>query len=348
MEHPGELTSRGGDSCRSHVLHAFHRAKGFYDGGVEEGRLIPYSCACERTNLLPESEVYNDEWQYQKRMHSSKSFRDYAVWYAAKFIDMGMGGIYVDNTFTGAKYTWPTGEAYIGDDGEIHPGLGLLSRTRQLIKRLATMMYEKGKEPFVYVHMTNANMLPMLSFAQANLGWEWKYGKADFQEKFTPGYIRAVDIGQQAGTIPVVLGGVTGFDAEKEKEEYVRVSRTSLAMTLPHHIFIYSRVDASTAIKVREIISEFIRRPDSNTYFYWNNEDIIRAPENLMVTFHKAGSELLFVIGNLKDAGEYKIDINLAKLGVSGIRQAINKETGEKVEFGGNTLKVNRGKHVKG
>ena len=341
MEHPGQISDRDSEeNVRRHVLFAFNRAQNFFK--IKDGKLIPYSCATESTDLLPENKVYGDEWQYRGGMHSTKSFRDYAIWYAAKMIEHGMGGIYVDNTFASAKYTWPIGEGYIGDDGEIHPNLGTLSRTRQLIKGLATMMYEKGKEPFVYVHMTNANILPMLSFAQANVGWEWKYGKADFQDKFTPGYIRAVNIGQQAGTIPVVLGGVVGIE---DKQENIRVSRTCLAMTLPHQIFVKVHIDGAPAVKARDIILEFVVRPNCETYFYWDNKDLLEVPENLMATFHKAGDEILLVIGNLKDEGKYEMKFNLNKLRFSGIQEVVNAETGEKIDFNGNSIYLNIPKH---
>lgn len=335
-----ELTRSKEEVLRRRVLSGFRKAKNVYE---KNGRLIPYSAASERTDLLPENEVYNDEWMYRGRMHSSKSFRDYAVWYAAKMIDYGMGGIYVDNTFPAAKYTWPMGEAYIDDEGEVRPSLGVL-RIRHLIKRLATMMYEKGHEPFVYVHMTNANILPMLSFAQANLGWEWKYGGADAQEKFTPEYTRAVIIGQQAGTIPVVLGGVTG-GIDRKSEEFVRVSRTYLAMTLPHQIFPYSRVHAPTAIKARNIISECVVRPGRETHFYWENRGFVRYPDELMVTLHRAGDELLFVIGNLNGSGTYRIELNMENFGANRIVEAVNKESGEKIEFSENILNLDIEKH---
>ncbi|MCF7853373.1 MAG: DUF6067 family protein [Candidatus Pacebacteria bacterium] len=338
MTHPGKLTHRSSEAkVRRHVLSAFRRAQ------KNDVKLLPYSVARERADRLPEYEVYGDEWEYRHRMNCSESFRDYAVWYAAKMMGHGMDGMYVDNTFAAAKYTWPTGEAYIGENGEIHPSLGILSRTRPLIRRLATMMVDKGHDPFVFVHMTNANILPLLSFAQANLGWEWKYGKSDFQEKFTPAYIRAVNIGQQAGTIPVVLGGVTGLKPNSEEE--IRLSRTALAMTLPHHIFPRARIHGPTCIKARKIVLDFVARSAVKTHFYWDNKELVQAPENLMATIHRSEDQLLLVIGNLKGAGKYEIDLNLEKLGIDAITRAVNEETGETVAFEGNSVKIAVNRH---
>ncbi|MCF7854041.1 MAG: DUF6067 family protein [Candidatus Pacebacteria bacterium] len=344
MDHPGPLNHRASEKyVRHHVKSGFYRARDMHEQGSEDCRLIPYSVAAAGTGHLPEHEVYGDEWQFQRPMNCSQSFRDYAVWYAAKMIDHGMRGIYVDNSFATAKYTWPMGEGYIGDDGEVHPNLGILSRTRQLVKRLAAMMVEKGMDPFVYVHMTNGNTLPMLSFAQANLGWEWKYGGADCQEKFTPGYIRAVNTGQQTGTIPVVLGGVAGVD--KDPVEKARLTRTFLAMTLPHHFFVYAHVDSATAIAVRDRMLEFMEGRKTHTHFYWNNRHILDAPENLMVTVHEADNELLLVIGNLGKAGTYEITLNMTELNASGIQQTINQETGEPIPVKNNQVSLDIAKH---
>ncbi|MCF7854672.1 MAG: DUF6067 family protein [Candidatus Pacebacteria bacterium] len=343
INHPGQLSHRRSEEyLRRHVEGAFRSAQRFHD---TEGRLMPYSVACDRTELLPEHDVYGDEWEYRKRMHCSESFRDYAIWYAAEFMDRGMDGIYVDNTFTHPKFAWPTGEGYIDEDGEIQPSLGILSRTRPLIRRLATMMVEKGKDPFVFVHMTNGNVLPMLSFAQANLGWEWKYGRADFQDKFSPGYMRAVNTGQQAGTIPVALGGVTGFDKNTEKAEYIRVSRTALAMALPHHFFLYARIDRDTAVTAREIIAEFVQDPDSETHFYWEKNRLLETPANLMVTVHRTGNQLLLVIGNLEDKGTYEIALEMDAFGVSGIAEAVDRETGANVTHTADTLSIEIDNH---
>lgn len=339
-EHPGNLTFREVEAnLRAEVNFGFNVAKSFYQR-KPPGKLMPYSCGCESPDLLPEFPVFGDEWK--SPMHASASFRDYAVWYADKMMENGMGGIYFDNSFFAAKYNWPMGEAYIGDDGEVHPSLGLW-RVRELVKRLAVMMYEKGRDPFVYVHMTNGNVLPILAFAQANLDWEWKRGGNDYQERFTPDFIRAESMGRQAGTIPNVLGGITGV--AEGSEEYIHLTRTGLAMALPHQIFFYAYSYEPTCAKAREIISPYVSQSENKSYFYWENQAIIKAPDNLMVTIHQAKDKLLLVIGNLGEGGDYEIGINPEKIGFSKISSAVNRETDVKVPVQGNNLKVSIKKH---
>jgi hypothetical protein len=343
LDHPGQLSARDTEkTVRDHVYFGFQRAKAFHQR-QPPGKLIPYSCACEGTGLLPEDEVYRDEWTwFGESMHSSASFRDYAVWYAEKMMANGMGGIYVDNCFTCAKFNWAMDEAYIGDDGEVHPSLGIW-RIRELVRRLATMMYEKGHEPFVYVHMTNANLIPAFAFAQANLDWEWKYGSNDYQERFTPDYIRAVSTGRQTGTLAVVLGGNAGVDAQSP--EYVRLTRTGLALVLPHQLFFYAQADGATSVRAREIISAYVSRPETKSLFYWENREVVQAPGNLLVTAHVLPEKLLLVIGNTGEGGTFPVELDPAGLGVPPPVSAVNAESGEPIVLQGNRVEVPLPRH---
>ncbi|HUW57011.1 MAG TPA: glycoside hydrolase domain-containing protein [Planctomycetota bacterium] len=341
MEQPGRLEARdSADFVRNHVLFSFNTARAQH--AVRGSKLLFYSVACETTDLLPEDEVYHDEWQFRGGMHASASFRDYAVWYANRMMEEGMEGIYVDNSFPMAKFTWPTGEGYVGDDGEVHPNFGILSRTRPLIRRLAVMMHEKGREPFVRVHMTNANILPMLSFAQSSLGWEWKYGTSDFQERFTSNYVRAVNIGRQSGTVPNVLGGIEGVPLDGM--EGIRLTRSALAATLPHEMLPYARVHSPTAVRVRDIVYDFVKEKGVEAFPYWEDGGPVRAPEGLLVTAYRAGRRLLFVVGNAGGEGNYTIRVDPARLGWN-IAGAVNRETGAEIPVKDNMLTLRMGRH---
>ena len=344
VEHPGPLSHRDDrEYVRRSVEYAFRSAKSLYQRDPP-GKLLYYSAAQETTELLPENATFNDEWQYFKRMHSPASFRDYAVWYADKMLEAGMGGIYVDNVYLATSFNWAMDEAYIGEDGEVHPSLGIW-RLRELIRRLSVMMYEKRYEPLVMAHMTNANMLPVLSFAQVILGWEWKYGATDFQERFTPGYMRAVNIGRQTGTVPLVLDGVTGV--EKDSEEFIRLTRTGLALALPHEIFFYSggKMHAPTAITARDIISQFRSRTNIEAYPYWDNHTIVESDSNLLATVYRYQDNLLLVIGNTGNTGHYAVRINVEQLGLDKLLKAINRESGQSIPVEDNILDIFIKKH---
>ena len=327
MEHTGKLIHRPSEeTVRRHVQFSFNRAKPQFQR-EPPGKMMWYSCARDSAKGLPEFEVYGDEWEYRARMDCSPSFVDYAVYYANKMMEAGMQGIYIDNTFSASKFSWPVGDAYIDEETrEIRPNLGILSRTRNLVRRLAHMMAEKGREPFVWVHMTNANLIPMLSFAQANLGWEWKYSSQDYQDKFTAGYMRAMNTGRQTGNLSILLGGTTGI---KDEAENIRVTRTGLAMALPHQTFFYARVHSRTAIKVRDIIREFLQDREAEEWPYWSDDPVVKAPNQLPVTTYRTGDRLLLIIGNMGEADDFSLELDLARLKAAGIVRATNLETKE-------------------
>jgi len=341
LAYPGPLSPKAEEPVRRHVEYGFRVAAG-HRNRTPPGKIMWYSCARTGCNLLPEYDVYGDEWEFKTRMNCSDSLCDYAVHYADKMMEAGMDAIYVDNTFTAAKYTWPLGEGWIDESHEIHPSLGMLSRTRQLIRRLAVMMYEQGREPFVWVHMTNANMLPMLAFAQATLGWEWKYGGNDYQERFTPGYMRAMNTGRQSGTIPVLLGGNVGI---KDPDENIRVGRTGLAMALPHETFFYARMPGPTATKARDIILGFLESGACDAWPYWENAEVVEAPQPLLVTVYRTGRRILLVIGNMGPAGEFRITLKPALASGPEAMAAADRETGEEIAMTQRTLTVPLPRH---
>jgi hypothetical protein len=344
MEHPSPLSHRDDrEYVRRSVEFAFRSAKGLYQRDPP-GKILYYSVAEATTELLPENATFDDEWQYFKRMHSPASFRDYAIWYADKMLQAGMGGIYVDNAYLATSFNWAMEEAYVAEDGDVHPSLGIW-RLRELIRRLSVMMYEKGHEPLVMVHMTNANMLPVLSFAQVILGWEWKYGANDFQDRFMPDYVRAVNIGRQTGNIPLVLDGITGVD--KDSDEFMRLTRTALALALPHEIFFYGggRMHVPTAITARDIISQFRSRPNTAAYPYWGNNAFVEAHGDLLLTVYQYQCNLLLIIGNMGKSGNYTVRVNGEKLGFGMLLRAVNRENDRGIPIKDNAMDLYINKH---
>ncbi len=305
-------------------------------------RFFVYTCTREISTNLPENEVYGDEWQYRERGQVSRSFQDYAIYYTAKMIDNGCGGIYFDNTFFAAKYTWPTGEAYIDEKNEIHPSVGLW-RIRNLIKRTAVMMVEKGKEPLLLVHQTNGNTLPALAFATISMGMEMKYGQTDFQDRFTPGYIRAVNLGRQGGFFPEVLDGLRG-----NREHKKWLTRTMLACLLPHEIQPTAGIGTNVTVlrKAYQILWDFGKaEPDTRFLPYWNNSNSITAPADVLVSAYRRKNRLMLIIGNYGGDMKLAVTLNLSKLGVNAIREAVNAETGGKLEIRRNRVIMKLKKH---
>ncbi len=329
------LKTAGQSFAVRHTNSAFNIMKGLYP--VRE-KTVPYFYTCNWTGAyeLPEYPVFQDEWG--SRVHVYRSYADYALYYLDKMLECGMKGIYNDNTFFAANYNWATGNAYIDEQGTVHPSLGLW-RIRDYHKRQLTLMVQRGMEPWITVHHTNANILPTLSFATNTMGMEWKYGSQDFQERFTPDYIRAVCQGRQGGFFPTVLDGII----EKDPAKRTWCTRTMLAVLLPHEVrpTCPRQSDAALYRKIHDLLFNFgIDKPDCQYHAYWNPEVPVKpADPNLLVSTYRRGNRLLLVCGSF--TGDHT-----ARLAAKDkLKSARNAETGESLAIRDNTIIFPMKKH---
>ena len=128
------------------------------------------------------------------------------MWYYREMLRC-FDGIYWDNIYMAANTDIIAGDAWVDENGRVHPSMGLWNM-RELIRRTAVFLNEQGRTAYANVpHMTNTCIVPILSFATVNLDWEWQYGKRDFQDRFTPDLAVAETIGRSCGNIPMILGG---------------------------------------------------------------------------------------------------------------------------------------------
>lgn len=304
-----------------------------------------YTCSWwDDANMLPEFEVYGDEWQYKEFIHLVDSYRDYAIYNFAKLIDTGIDGIYVDNPFFAVKYTWPTNNGYVDESGDLKPSFGLW-RIRNHFKRIATMLHEKGKDPYICAHHTDGNILPVLSFATNSMGMEWKYGETDFQERFTADYVRTVDSGRQGGFYPTALDGLHTSDPVKRKW----LTRTMLAVLLPHEIQPTCGIgtDKETLQKIWQIIWDF-GKAEADTKFlpYWDDNGPVKPDsKDIIASAYQRGNKLLIVAGSYADDLTVNFKINCAKLGKQSILKAVNAETAEPLTVKADTVSIKIKKH---
>ena len=55
-----------------------------------------------------------------------------------------------------------------------------------------------------------ALIVPVMSFLNCTMDWEWKYGYEDFQDRFSADLTVAESIGRQVGAWPTILAGAYG------------------------------------------------------------------------------------------------------------------------------------------
>ena len=323
-----------------HVRSAFNAARSRH--GKSNPVLYFYTCDAVSANVLAEFTMFGDEWESCKI--AIPSYADYAIWYLDKMLDAGMQGVYDDNTFICCNFNWATGEAKIDKDGVVHPSFGIWN-SREYRRRQVNVLLSHGLFPWITVHHTNGNILPVLGFAMNSMGMEWKYGKSDFQTRFSPDYIRAVCQGLQGGLFPTVLDGITGLGGEANKAERIRVTRTMMASLLVHEVRpTWPLVsEFKTVIDIMNVLMDFgIVATDCayTAYLDEGNPEACSA-NDVLVSVYWRGNRLLAVCGSWA-AGDREVELSL-KRGV--FVSAKNAETGTAIAVSGGKARFHLAKH---
>lgn len=314
-----------------------HAHAEFYTAKCLHGRPNPclfyYTCDVDPCKGLYEMPVMKDEWTDYVGVYGSHM--DYAIYYLDKMIEAGMGGVYNDNAFFFCNYDWVVGGAWVDDEGRLHPSFSLYA-LREFCRREAVTMVQRKIKPWITIHHTNANILPTISFATSTMGMEWKYGNQEYQDRYTPDYMRAVNQGLQAGVYPTSLEGI--FET-KTKEEGAWLTRTMLAAFLPHEIrpSLQYTGDYKLYIALMDKMQKFgIAEKDCVYTAYWDKANPVKSPrKDVMVSTYRRPGKMLLVIGSYANE-----DVGL-RLKMPGIvKKAVDLESGNSVDL--SALQVRR------
>jgi hypothetical protein len=168
--------------------------------------------------------------------------------------------VYYDDVFLEANFNpAPAGPAYVDDSGTLRAGVSLWA-WRDFLRRSATLQHTidrfHGRKPTVlYIHMTNVNMIPLLSWGSVNLDWEWRPSAADVQTRNYVGcdhnglqcndtsFILAQTTGLQSGNIPVAISsGLRGPNCTERPDLGSGTNctawliKTQYATCIPHEV----------------------------------------------------------------------------------------------------------------
>ncbi len=336
----------GYDAPRGSKLWEKYKAHIWYTARVaplyprrEGAALIPYTNARGHGFQSAEWPAFQDEWirfPYYNRSRKggvgydivpTESFRDCAVWYYKKAMTC-FDGVYWDNTYLHADFDTVAGGAWKDERGRIHPSLGLWN-LRALIRRTAVMYYEQGKRGVFVAHMTNTDILPILSFANVNLDWEWRYGDRDFQDRFPADLTVAETIGRKAGNVPLILSG--GF-RNRKAPRYPWVMRTRLGVCLVHELRVWDHGPKETVEFLRKLHAFGYGRPDCRVFNYWDEGFPVaaRGVDARAIAMSRAGKALV-VVTDYGEGGNAVVRVDAAKLGVSPQARAADFETGRPI-----------------
>ncbi len=260
------------------------------------------------------------------------SWQDMVLYYHRKMLDTFADGIYFDDYFLAPNYS-PFGPGYVDDEGRLHPGVNILG-FRELTKRIAVMHHQMGRQPLTFIHMTNVNIVPMLSYGTMLLDHEWRdqgdHAAEDFHERLNldddTSLLLAQSTGFQSGCISVIHDLLRG----PQRDRFVR-SGLGVALTHEMKFPLYWEPLGKT---IAEHLSSFgYGLSDCRVFRYWDEPSPVTTSGAAVKTLVLSrGGEALIVVASYGPAGEVTLDLDLARLGLSGELSAVNLETGQKIE----------------
>jgi hypothetical protein len=357
------------DTYRSHVNWSLRFLdKGAWGSQPDEGRtgwVIPYTNA-RAVNWGAEAETFMDEWSTvdiadprwpgEERFVRAKdgvcrlaaygkvsvpndtmgvayatdpvpSWQNMALHYQKRMLETFADGVYYDDYFLSPNYS-PDGPGYVDGDGALHPGVNIFG-FRELAKRTAVMQHQMGRRPLVFIHMTNANLVPLLSFGTVLLDHEWRdqgaFKEMDCQERLyldgDTSLLLAQSTGLQSGCLSVWHNLFHGDE---------RITRSALGVSLTHEIkcgLWYGKLHEHTTA----VLATFgYGLSDCRVWRYWDGMSPVTlegAPAKPLVLARDGN--VLLVVASYGPAGDVRITLDRQRLNIPADAAAVNAETGE-------------------
>ena len=257
------------------------------------------------------------------------SWQDMVLTYTKRMLETFADGIYFDNYFLLSNAN-PLGPGYV-DGGELHAGVNIYA-FHDLAKRLAVMQYQMGKRPVIFIHMTNVNLVPFLSFGTMVLDHEWRdrddWVNKDSQERLglddDTSLLLAESTGLQSGCLAVYHDLFHGDQ---------RLGRSALGVALTHEMK-FGRAWWKPGDVAAAQLSDFgYGLPDCRVWRYWDESQPIETTGAAVKTLVLArGGKVMVVVASYGPAGDVVLNLDWKRLGLSDQATAMNVENGQPVE----------------
>jgi hypothetical protein len=219
---------------------------------------------------------------------------------------------------------------------------------RELTKRIAVMHHQLGRRPLSFLHMTNTNIVPMLSFGTLLLDHEWRdqgaYATQDLHERLNLDQDTSLLLAQSTGLQSGCIGVIHDLLRGPERDRLVR-SGVGVALTHEMKFPLYWEPLGRT---IAEHLSNFgYGLPDCRVYRYWDASPPVEtsgaAAKTLVLS---RGGQALVVVASYGPAGDVILELDRARLGLVGELSAVNLETGAVVaSVGAERFKLPLGRH---
>ena len=258
------------------------------------------------------------------------SWQDMVLFYHKRMLETFADGIYFDDYFLVPNYN-PLGPGYVDDEGKLHAGVNIVA-FHDLAKRTAIMQHKMGRRPLVFIHMTNANIVPMLSFGTMILDHEWRDGgewvNKDSQERLgldeDTSLLLAQSTGLQSGCLAVYHDLFSGDE---------RLGRSALGVALTHEM---KFADPGGRRNVCRLADErlWLRAARLPSVALLGRRatghDNRSARENAVLA---RGGKAMVVVASYGPAGEVMFDLDRKALGLADNLTAKNVENNERFEL---------------
>ncbi len=246
----------------------------------------------------PETKVYNGEWGN----NMSRSRQDFRCYYGAETVKRGIG-LYFDNIFPHMNKDKIISDAYEISGLGIQPSANLWEQ-RDYHRRIWNIHREFGaafnNKPMSMMHMTNTDLIPVLTWNDMNVDLEWFYGPEPQQSKYSLGILQAETCALKSGCIPFALARIENVKTAQQQRV---AERTRFGSMMVHDIKFHIRGDEETLLA--KILYGFgygrrgvVDGDDVETvYNYWDENYPVTSSNDLVKSLLvKRGSELLLLI----------------------------------------------------
>lgn len=200
-----------------------------------------------------------------------KSYQDFAVYMAVQWYLRGIGP-YNDNVYPQNCFDPMKSDAYVRPDGQVQASANIWE-LREYHKR--QWIAEQDAQPlskyelFISNHMTNANMLPVLTWGDVALDNEWGFKAGS--EPWPGSILQTEMIGRQTGNYGFALYPVSGVSLKstypKLKDD--QIARTEWGMRFAHEIF------RGPGTPMEKLVRDFgYGNPDCKVINYWSGPEV--------------------------------------------------------------------------
>ncbi len=254
---------------------------------------------------------YSNDFDKPVMSHYSTDYTDYDIWRLNKAItELDVSGIYLDHGPVHDSSNLNNGGWY-DSNKKLQSSLDILG-TRSYLKRLRTLFHLNMKPGYIFIHISNREIIPAYTFAHGLIDGE------QYRESLKDGdYLKLINLeeirhrlsNKQYGILnywlPVEWTNHLGDKSWLESQQQVRSYRRFMALSLLHDIPAWPQGSPKTE---REQIIKFLDSfgiSSSQFIGYWDNDNCATPSKHEIIISrykHNKTQKSLLILTNISDS----------------------------------------------